>query len=40
MALAHNVGGDVERIYRQGDQLHKRRPLMQAWADFVTGATS
>jgi integrase len=38
MALAHVVGGDVERVYRQGDQLNKRRPLMQAWADFLEGA--
>ncbi len=40
MAIAHTVGGEVERVYRQGDQLHKRRPLMQAWADFLTGAAS
>ncbi|HYE38250.1 tyrosine-type recombinase/integrase [Methylocaldum sp.] len=34
-ALAHAVGDDVERAYRRGDALEKRRLLMQAWADFT-----
>jgi integrase len=34
-ALAHKVGNEVERAYRRGDALEKRRKLMQAWADFV-----
>lgn len=33
-ALAHVVGGPVERAYRRGDALERRRVLMQAWADF------
>ncbi len=35
-ALAHIVGDEVERAYRRGDALEKRRKLMQAWEDFVT----
>jgi integrase len=33
-ALAHTVG-EVERAYRRGDALEKRRALMQAWSDFL-----
>lgn len=33
-ALAHSVGNEVERSYRRGDALEKRRALMQAWAAF------
>lgn len=33
-ALAHLVGSAVERAYRRGDALEKRRGLMQAWANF------
>jgi integrase len=33
-ALAHAVGGAVERAYRRSDALEKRRPLMSAWANF------
>jgi integrase len=36
-ALAHTVGG-VEGAYRRGSALEKRRHLMQAWGDYVTGA--
>lgn len=36
MALAHSVGSKVEQAYRRGDQLEKRRPMMQEWADFLT----
>ncbi|MGI2031389.1 tyrosine-type recombinase/integrase [Rhizobium panacihumi] len=39
-ALAHAVGDHVERAYRRGDALDKRRQLMDAWAIYVTGATS
>ena len=35
MALGHAVGGSVERSYRRGDLLEKRRALMEAWAAFV-----
>jgi integrase len=31
-ALAHTVGDEVERTYRRGDALEKRRKLMEAWA--------
>jgi integrase len=34
-ALAHLVGDAVERAYRRGDALEKRRELMEAWARFV-----
>ena len=34
-ALAHLVGDAVERAYRRGDALEKRRELMDAWAQFV-----
>jgi integrase len=33
-ALAHLVGDEVERAYRRGDALDKRRSLMDAWASF------
>ncbi len=32
--LAHVVGDQVERAYRRGGALERRRELMQAWADF------
>jgi integrase len=34
-ALAHLVGDAVERAYRRGDALEKRRELMDAWANFL-----
>jgi integrase len=33
-ALAHVVGSEVERAYRRGDALEKRRKVMEAWADY------
>lgn len=36
-ALAHAVGDAVERAYRRGDALEKRRALMQDWADYCAG---
>lgn len=33
-ALAHTVGDAVERAYRRGDALEKRRELMAAWANY------
>jgi integrase len=33
-ALAHLLGDQVERVYRRGDALEKRRVLMDAWAAF------
>jgi integrase len=35
-ALAHAVGDSVERAYRRGDALEKRRKLMDAWAQYCT----
>lgn len=34
-ALAHAVGNQVERSYRRGDALEKRRELMTAWANYI-----
>lgn len=36
-ALAHLVGDAVERAYRRGDALEKRRALMEAWALYCAG---
>lgn len=36
-ALSHRVGDAVERAYRRGDALEKRRKLMEAWANFCDG---
>jgi integrase len=38
-ALAHRVGDAVERAYRRGDALEKRRALMAAWEQYVCGAS-
>lgn len=34
-ALAHTVQNKVEAAYHRTDLLEQRRPLMQAWADFI-----
>ena len=34
MALAHTITSAVERAYRRGRALEKRRELMAAWADY------
>ena len=34
ISLAHATGSDVERSYRRGDMLDKRRKLMEQWAAF------
>jgi integrase len=36
-ALSHTVGDQVERAYRRGDALVKRRALMDDWACFLAG---
>ncbi|SNS99452.1 Integrase [Sphingomonas laterariae] len=36
-ALAHAVGDEVERAYRRGDALAKRRQLMMEWDCFLAG---
>ena len=38
-ALAHKVGGIVERTYARNDFLEQRRALMELWAEHVTGET-
>jgi integrase len=35
--LAHEIGNAVERAYRRGDALEKRRTLLEQWADFCAG---
>jgi integrase len=40
MALAHIVGDKVERAYRRGELMEKRRALMEQWAIFVTTPAS
>lgn len=35
IALAHTVGSEVERAYRRGDMLEKRRKMMENWSEFV-----
>lgn len=37
IALAHNVGSEVERAYRRSDMIEKRRAMMEEWAGFVMG---
>lgn len=33
-ALSHQVGSEVERAYKRGDVLEKRRKMMEAWAGY------
>lgn len=37
IALAHSVGSEVERAYRRGDMVEKRRAMMAAWGLFLEG---
>jgi integrase len=39
-ALAHQVGGKVERAYRRQSALEKRRDLMAAWDRYLAGSPS
>ena len=39
-ALAHVVGDKVEAAYRRGDQLEKRRKLMNAWGNYCSSGAS
>lgn len=34
--LNHKIGSKVERSYARSDLLERRRPVMDAWADYVT----
>ncbi len=38
-ALAHKVGGIVERTYARNDFLEQRRALMERWEEHLTGGT-
>ena len=38
--LAHSVGSAVTAAYLRTSMLERRRPVLDAWADFVTGKTS
>lgn len=38
IALAYTVGSDVERAYRRGDMMEKRRALMDDWARYLAGS--
>jgi integrase len=40
MALAHNVGSQVERSYQRSDLFDRRRRLMDEWARFCAMPTS
>jgi integrase len=33
-ALSHVIGDKAEQAYRRGDALGRRRPLMDAWANY------
>lgn len=37
VALAHRVASAVEASYRRGDMVEKRRIMMEAWTDYLTG---
>ncbi|MEO6299598.1 MAG: integrase, partial [Paracoccaceae bacterium] len=36
-ALAHRIGNAVEAAYRRGDMIEKRRAMMAAWGEFLSG---
>ncbi len=40
LALAHSIKSKVEAAYRRGDQLEKRRTLMETWAAFTASSSS
>lgn len=37
VALAHKISNAVEAAYRRGDMIEKRRAMMEAWGDFLSG---
>ena len=39
-ALSHRIGSAVSRDYNRTTMLARRRPIMSAWASFVTGKTN
>ncbi len=38
--LAHSTGSAVERAYRRGDALEKRRQLLESWSQYCGGAAA
>jgi integrase len=40
MALAHTIGNKVEKAYRRGNLLERRRRLMQDWEDYCLRTTA
>lgn len=40
IALAHNVGSEVERAYRRSDMLDRRRGMLAAWGRMLAGGTA
>jgi integrase len=38
-ALAHVIGDKAEQAYRRDDALERRRPLMEAWANFCADSS-
>ena len=36
--MAHKVGTSISRRYTRTELIEQRRPIMERWADFVTGA--
>ena len=36
LSLAHSIGTEVEKAYRRGDLIEKRRQLMEQWAAYCT----
>jgi hypothetical protein len=36
-ALGHQVGNAVVQAYQRSSMLERRRPVLAAWATFVTG---
>ena len=40
VALAHKISNAVEAAYRRGDMIEKRRGMMAAWGDFLTGGSA
>lgn len=40
LALAHVVGSQVERAYQRSDLRERRRPVMEAWGQFIAPSLS
>ena len=35
LALSHKISNPTEAAYRRGDQLERRRELMNSWSDYI-----